>query len=278
MLNGFTFGGIHSSSLGVYLRSIDRALLPEMVRRERGMSRKNGTYDFGDNVYRNRRISAEITFFSDSMIANKLQARDVASWLNSQGEAQQLIFDDEPDKYYMARIYTGVNFTTKLGIGDASIAFECQPFAYSIYDTGVDDAWEDADYPWITNGLRWGGSDNYTFTATGLTSFVFDNPATQETGVKSPQTSKFDIIINGSWTDIEITLNGKTLEYTAVGVGELVIDNVNMEVTLNAANTLSNLDGDLETFLEAEPGSNEITIDGTNVDVTVLIDFRPEWR
>ena len=118
---------------------------------------------------------------------------------------------------------------------------------------------------------------SYRFTATGLTNYTFENPGTQEIGCYSPQGSKFDIIVSGSWTTLELTLNGKTLEYTESGSGLLVIDNVDMEVKLDGANKLSKLDGDVDSFLSVVPGENTIEISGTGLNVTVTIDFTPIW-
>lgn len=277
MLNGFTFNGKHSSEFGVFLLSTDRALLPEMTRREKTLSRKNGAYDFGDNLYTKRVISATLTFFNDDMIANKIQARNIAAWLNSK-EARKLVFDDEPDKYYYARIYSPLNFATQQAIAEISIEFECQPFAYSVFDTGVDVGWSESDYPWLTEGLRFGGSNNYKFTATGATSFTFDNPGTQETGAKSPQTSKFTLTVQGSWNNLVFTLNGKSLTYSGSATGTLIFDNVNLEATLNGSNALSNITGNLETFLEVLAGQNTLSVTATSLNVIVTIDVRPEWR
>jgi predicted phage tail component-like protein len=277
MLNGFTFDGVHSSTFGIASKSVDRSLLPTMKRREIELSRKHGYYDFGDNVYLRRGIVIDIVFFDDTMIDNKIKARDIAKWLG-QKEPKELIFDDEPDKYYVARLYDQSSITGTQAIIDSVLQFDCQPFAYSLFDTGVDYTWGNANFPWATIGLTWGGSNNYSFIATSQTSYDFDNFASQEIGVKSPQTSKSKIVINGSWDDLEITLNGKTLEYTDADSGQLIIDCVNLECTLDGSNALANLDGDLEDFLPIISGVNTITVDGTNFNISVLIDFRPEWR
>jgi predicted phage tail component-like protein len=278
MLNGFTFDGIHSGTFGIAAKSVDRSLLPAMKRREIELSRKHGYYDFGDNVYLRRSITVGIVFYDETMIQNKIKAREIAKWLGRSKNPKKLIFDDEPDKYYMARIYSAVNMSGTQAIVDSTLEFDCQPFAYSPFDTGVNNTWGNANFPWATTGLTWGGSNNYSFIATSQTSYDFDNFASQEIGVKSPQTSKNRIIINGSWDDLEITLNDKTLEYTDADSGELVIDCVNLECTLNGNNALGDLDGDLEEFLPIVSGINTITVDGTNFNITVLIDFRPEWR
>ncbi len=170
----------------------------------------------------------------------------------------------------------GIDFETLNRVGEADITFECQPFAYMTADTGLDYTWDEADFPWETE-LTWLTSTPYVFTATGTEEFAFSNPGTKEINYKSPQGSKSKIIISGTWTDFEISLNGKSLEYTEAGTGTVTIDNVEMEVDLDGTNKLSVLDGDLDSFLTVIPGENTITITGTGLNVTVTIDIRPMW-
>ena len=96
-------------------------------------------------------------------------------------------------------------------------------------------------------------------------------------GCNSPQGSKFNLIISGNWTTLAISLNGKTIEYTEAGPGTLIIDNVEMEVKLNGLNKLSALDGDIDSFLNIVPGENTIGVSGTGLNITVTIDFIPQW-
>jgi len=271
----FEYKGIHGSEYGIICKTDSRSLLPVVRRREFEIFGKSGIVDVGNNDYATKIMAVRLTYIGNSLIGLRSQARLIAAWLNSK-KWEKLIFDDEPDKYYLARAKDGIDLTNLHVTGEMTVEFECQPFAYMCTSTGEDPSWEDADFPWITD-IPWNTIQSYQFSATGAKEFTFDNPGTQEIGCNSPQGSKFDLIISGSWATFEVSMNGKTLEYTEAGAGTLIIDNVNMEVKLDGANKLSELDGDIDSFLNVIPGENTIEIDGTDLNVTVTIDFTPMW-
>ena len=275
MVGSFEYNGIKSSAFNLICRSVSRPLLPTVRPRIMQIYGKSGVIDYGGSDYDTRQIVMHIGYIGSSYVELRSRAREIAAWLAS-GTWEKLFINDEPDKYYLARVITGINFETMQRTGQADITFECQPFAYMAIDTGADPTWNEADFPWMTD-IPWVMVESYQFEATGEEEFTFENPGTQEIGYHSPQGSKFDIVITGSWATLEILLNGKTLEYTEAGTGVLVIDNVDMEVKLDGVNKLSKLDGDIDTFLTVMPGENTISIDGTGLDVTVTIDFAPQW-
>jgi len=137
-----------------------------------------------------------------------MKAREIAKWLYSSNWGK-LILWDEPDKYYLARIYNESNLDSFINLGEAILEFECQPFAYQIIDTDDDLSWEEADFPWITE-IPWNMVESYKFKATGPKNFIFHNPGTKEINFKSPQGTKSNIIINGSFTSLSISMNDKT--------------------------------------------------------------------
>lgn len=271
----FEYKGIRGSEYGIYCKTVKRSLLPAIRRREFEIFGKSGIIDIGNNDYAPKIMTVKLTYIGANLVDLRSKARLLASWLNSSTWGK-LIFDDEPDKYYLARVKDGIDLSNILMAGEMTVEFECQPFACMAVDTGDDLTWDEADFPWLTE-ISWNMVKSYQFSATGVNSFAFDNPGTQEIGCNSPQGSKFNIIVSGIWTTLSLTLNGKTLKYLESGTGELVIDNVEMEVTLNGANKLSALDGDIDSFLSVMPGENTIQITGTGLNVTVTLDFTPMW-
>jgi predicted phage tail component-like protein len=272
----FEYNGIESGTYKIICRSNTRQIFPQMKLRSIEISGKNGVYDFGNNTFGLVNHKAHIMYVGDDLNDLRQQARNIAAWLYST-TWEKLLFGDEPDKFYYARVTDSIDLNALLAVGECDITFECQPFAYMVIDTGDDLTWEDADFPWITD-IPWVMSAAYTFTVTGDDDCVFDNPGTKSTGYKSPQGSKFDIVISGSFTDLSLTLNGKTLNYTeTVSSGVVTIDNVNMEVDLGGTNKLAKVTGNRGTFLEVLPGSNTLTVTGTVLNISVLVDFTPEW-
>ena len=128
---GLTFRNIHSSSLGVYWKSGDRSLLPgkRIVRYE--IPGKDGYYESGEGTYDNRPITGTISFIGANRDYPTLRAkaRLVAQWLAGEGS---LVFDDEPDKAYTAKVIDGVSLEQLARSGACEVAFDCKPFAEAL--------------------------------------------------------------------------------------------------------------------------------------------------
>lgn len=272
-MKGFTFANIHSSTYELYVKSDNRTITPSLRKKSIIIPEKHGTTDFGNNTYETRNITMQLILVRKTMEDLRQQARDIAEWISKDG---LLIFDDEPDKAYKAKVYNNIDIEEIAAYGKSKATFTCQPFAYMVVDTGDDLTWEEADFPWITD-IPWNMAESYKFKATSNKDFDFNNPGTKEINFKSPQGSKSLIKINGSWTTLEIELNGNTLKYTETGSGNLAIDNIEMEVKLNGTNKLSVLDGDIDEFITIIPGNNLVKIRGTDLNVEVTLDFIPMW-
>jgi predicted phage tail component-like protein len=277
VIGTFEFNSIVSSDFDIVTKSINRPLFPTMTPRTIEIFGKNGLYDYGANTYSTRKITVQIQYIGTSFVELRQRARDIAAWLRTTTWGK-LIFDDEPDKFYYARVYGQIDFENLRRLGTCSVEFECQPFAFCMVDTGDDLTWDDFDAPWMVEGITWVMSSTYTKTVTGNTSFVFDNPGTVNIGNDAPQGGKFDIVITGTWTTITLAVNGKTLTFSQAGASAtLTIDNIEMECDVGGTNKLSYLSGDVDTFLHLIPGTNTITITGTGMNFSILVDFTPMW-
>lgn len=276
MIN-LSYKGISSSTYGLFLKSVDRSLFPELMPRILEIPGRHGVMDFYENRYSVRLIKISFTLVKTTLVELRTEARNIASWLNSD-EWERLIFDDEPDKFYLARVYDSISLNNVLSTGEFNITFYCQPFAYSVINTGADPEWDNADFPWITS-LTWEMLSPYKFTGTSKITDTFENPGNYKINLHSPQGSLSQVVIVGTWTTLSITLNDKTLTYTETVATEktLIIDNIDMSVTIDNVSKLQYLSGDLETFLEILPGDNDIEIDGTGFNVEVSALFTPMW-
>jgi len=127
---GFTFNTIHSSEMGVVFRSVDRTLLPAKRVIRYTIPGKSGTYDIEDG-YENRDIACELSFIgtNNNYPGLRSKARAVAGWLSGEG---LLVFDDEPNRAYAAKVVEGVSIEQIATMGRCGVTFSCAPFAESI--------------------------------------------------------------------------------------------------------------------------------------------------
>jgi predicted phage tail component-like protein len=253
MIGSFIFNNVESSTFKLVCKSVKRPLLPAAKLRRIDPPGISGSYDFDDDgqEYSLRTITMKIQYIGTSYEELRTRARQIAAWLSTQSWAQ-LKMHDEEDKYYLAKVTSAIDLENLWESGSADIEFDCQPFAYSnerrpqwISVTGVDD--------------------------------TFTNLGTRRINFKSPQGSKSIIKILGSWQNIGIGMNGKSLYYGESGSGLLIIDNIEMEVILNDENKFSVITGDIDTFLPIVPGENTVLISGDSILVEISIEYIPLW-
>lgn len=248
-MKNFEYKGVSSAAFDIVCKSINRPILPGRRPRTIEIYGKAGIVDYGGGDYGTTPITIKIAYTGVNSTEFRARSRDVSAWLSSD-KWEKLIVDDEPDKYYLARITSAIDFETFTKLGHATIVFECQPFAYS---TG------------------------YHTHSTEEGALTFYNPGTKEINFHCPQGSKSSIVVTGTWTSFTLALNGEMLEYTEAGSGTVTFDNIEMEVDLDGLNKLSVVDGDIDKFLSIKPGENTIYITGADLDVTVTVDYIPMW-
>jgi predicted phage tail component-like protein len=274
MIMGFSFNGVHTSSLGVGMRSINRQILPSTQDKYLEIPGRDGSYLF-PGANNDRAIEVELNITTNNLTQRQQVARQVAAWLRTKTRAE-LIFDDEPDVKYMAKLANQLDLEPLAFAGKTKVMFRCLPFALYQVSTGEDvilDSYLPLD-SWVT--LNPG--EDFTISITGDTTFDIDYMGTQEVGLGSHDGSKFDIIIIGSFTTLSLGLNGKTINYTASLAGQtLTIDNVNATVKIGVENKLAYCTGDIGEFLKMIPGNNTAIISGTGLNCTVLFNFRPQY-
>jgi predicted phage tail component-like protein len=247
MIGSFTFKGIHTSDFTLVCKSIVRPLLPKKRLARKEIFGISGAMDFANDTYQLRQITMKIQYIGTDYYELRTRARQIAAWLYSDSW-EQLIFDDEDDKYYLAKVTDEIELESLWESGSADIVFDCQPFAI---------------------GVDLGAASWATLPGTQVTA----NPGTIKTNKTSPLGSVFTITLVAAWTAFSVSCNGRTLTVNTPGSGTVVIDNVKMEVTLNGVNIFNQLSGNVSDFLEIIPGNNSILITGTGLSGTATVSY-----
>ena len=116
----------HNSEFGVVFNSQNRTITPAKRKNQYYVNGRDGYLDFGDETFENRIITLEINLLTNNMTNLRQKVRDVAYWLSGSGN---LIFDDENDKAYVAKVFEAIDLEQLTTTGKANITFECEPFA-----------------------------------------------------------------------------------------------------------------------------------------------------
>lgn len=123
-ISKFTYKGTDSRTYGIGIKAQNRVLLPEKRVSKTIVDMRSGAVYHNNPAYNERLISLTCIFMADSMYEVRTYAREIAYWLSGSGK---LIFSDEPDKYYNARVEGVVDIDDALAVGGFSIVFACNP-------------------------------------------------------------------------------------------------------------------------------------------------------
>lgn len=134
---GFKYDGTHSDTLNIIMNKKNVHMVPLIKENFEPIPGKNGVWDFGVQ-YDSRPLDITCTIVASSAIDLKTKLRALVGFLNPKLGARPLIFDDEPDKLYYARL-TGQLPLDQIGVvGTFTLQFICcDPFLYSIMPTTV---------------------------------------------------------------------------------------------------------------------------------------------
>lgn len=249
--HGFTFDGIHSSTFGIEVLEKNDPLLPPIKDKKEEIDGMPGAWDFGC-TFGPRPISYVISFTDIARANLQSTIRNIARWLNPQKGQKALVDDDEPGRFYLARLTGNIPIERLIYLyREFTISFLAfDPIArgdnivwQDIVDIGVFKVNNPGSYevkPIITIKALDGGLMLGDLERTG----AYDSDGT----------------VNDTITNPVLTLNGRTVSFAGVlNVGEsIVIDCLKMQAMKGALNALSALT--VSEFPILGPGDNNLTM------------------
>jgi len=257
---GFSYNDITSASMGIKARLTSWQVCGKLRNFTTTVPGKYGVADFGAD-FDYREITAHCSIYPKHSFAALVSALDdIAVWLDPVQGLRQLIFDDVPDRYFMARLNDAVDCERLVrSSGSFELKFFCpNPFAYAITDE--------------TFSLTEAG----THTVARVIGKVESLPLYRTEGEMTPGASNY----------ISITTNGSELKIVnaTLSAGEaLIVDTDKMTAYVVDANgdTLRNGLPYLQelNFPTLHVGDNTVTVEVSNAALTELkIQAKSRWR
>lgn len=255
---GFSYKDVTSKEMGVKARLTSWQVSGWLRNFTTTVPGKYGVADFGaDMDY--REISVSCNIFPKHSFTALVEALDgIAAWLDPTQGLHQLIFDDVPDRYFMARLNDAVDCERLIrSAGRFDLKFFCpDPFGYAIAD------------------------ESYTITAAGT------HTVTRKTGnTESLPVFRIEGVITGS-ESITITTNGAAMRISnaALSAGEVLVvdtDKMTAWVENSSGITLRNALPYLEelNFPTLAVGNNSVQVEVAGATLTEIhIQARSRWR
>ncbi|HDA9681979.1 TPA: phage tail family protein [Listeria innocua] len=257
---GFSYDDISSKSMGLKARLTSWQVCGGMRNFTTTVPGKYGVTDFGaDFDYREINLACNI-YPKHSFSALVTTLDNISTWLDPMQGLRQLVFDDVPDRYFMARLNEKVDCERLIRFsGSFNLKFFCpDPFAYAITD------------------------ENYLIESEGSHTIL------RQTGnvESNPIYCLKGVIASGPNNYISILTNNLEMKIVnaVLSLGEvLVLDTEKMTAYVEDENgiTLRNALPYLEEidFPKMSVGSNTIIVISNNAVFTELeIKARSRWR
>jgi predicted phage tail component-like protein len=192
----------------------------------------------------------------------------VAAFIDPFGRPKEvkLIYDYEPDKYYLARYSGSMPIERYLSMGKFElpmIAYD--PHAYSIVESDKDILWED-EIPFMSDIAFDFGANSYTVTS----------PQTLNIGNQGSLVVRPIIEITGNAATLTLTINGESFSFGSFTNSTFLIDAERYAAIKNGQNFLFQLKGNLEK-IELMPGANAIQIGGSNLNINIAFKYRAKY-
>jgi len=224
------------------MRSKNRQLLPELNDHYVQVPGKFGSILFPRELA-DRRIEIDCAFIEDSLTDLRTKARSIAAWLYTTDRAK-LSFDDDPGKYYMAKLASAVDFEHLALMGQFSLSFVCEPLAYGEQVT--------------TNFVN--------DMATVVNAGTYSAPAIIE-AIFTAAASEFKVTLGTEYVRVVYDFNLNDTLKIDTGTGAVLI---------NGTRAMDKLDWQNSIFFELAVGYNTLSITPTG-KCTATIKHTPRW-
>lgn len=250
--------GVHlENDLGLHiLAGSDETMMPETRQDTLTIPGRHGEIIF-DSYLEPRRLFPQVLIPSQATL-NDVQTivRKVSSLLvdeYGQPKDVKVVYDYEPDKYYIARLtgYISVDRIAKAGI------FLIPLYAYDPMAQFMVEAYEvdfSSDVPIDADVLIDTGKGVHTITS----------PATLDIALSGTNALKFDYLLEGSGTNVKISANGKTFTLGTFSNTKWDVKGTEYNVFKNGVHAMPDTN-----FIELKPGNNLVSISGTNLSLTL---------
>lgn len=229
----------------------------------------HGAYDFGASLgVREFLLPVHLKLKNEYETLSSAIRKVMAVFIDPYGKPKtvKLIFDYEPDKYYMVRYSGNIPINRLFSMGKFELPLTAyDPHAYSVVESTEDVLWGD-DIPFMSDITFGIGANSYTVTT----------PQTLSIDNFGSQVVRPIIEISGTATTLAIAIQGEIFYFGTFENSTFIIDAERYAAIKNGQNFLFELKGNLEK-LEFMPGANAVKIASPNMNINISFKYRAKY-
>ena len=262
-MNDVSVNGVWLSTLDILLVSREIPALPDTEENTIKLAGRDGVKNFG-STYAARPIGLGLFIMGDDYDGTVAK---LAAVFNIRRGPLVIIFDDRPDKRYIAEYRGSISFDTSTGNRLVSVPLKMDdPWVESVQDT---EQHEYGDGLSFGEGYFYISDSSFPITASGQT-VTIENIGTD---------TAFPLLrITGAFTNLSISDSTQTFTFSgstdADDVLEVDCDPDKCKVRLNGVNAWSRSNG---VFFELPPGETTFTVSATAPAFTLEIVYRYKY-
>lgn len=125
-VNEFSFGEIESGRFFISCDTETHSILPEQRQYVVEIPGMDGVHDYGIKSYGTLVITKSIYFDGDYSYL-RAHREEIMAWFANDGRYRKLVFGDRPDRYYLAKVVSGIEFSNSPKRKIGTIQFVCNP-------------------------------------------------------------------------------------------------------------------------------------------------------
>lgn len=267
MHNYIIYGGIDSRTFGLYFEINSVSILPSARECVQEIPLLDGVVDYNIGSY-DRRIIRTTAIFPDLLSKMRVNQDKIEAWLGNSGTPKKLILGNRPDRYYMAKITSALDFDLKSDRRLGDVEFVCNP-PWSILNDGT------LLTPEQINWVNSEGTENQfikEFTQDGVIRFVNNGNLPVKPIIK---------IFGNIRSGLHLKYKENCLKLNS----DCVFDGIKIDCFNETVKRISDnsnlfpfLDDECNSFFAVDSGNAEIEVSMPNIgeypeSITVIIEF-----
>lgn len=261
------YNGIDSRTFGLYFEFNSISILPSARECVQEIPLLDGVADYNIGGY-DRRIIRTTAIFPDLLSKMRANQDKIEAWLGNSGTPKKLILGNRPDRYYMAKITSALDFDLKSDRRLGEVEFVCNPPWCFLKDGTL----------LTPEQIKWVNSESTEnqfikeFNENGVIRFINKGNIAVKPVIK---------VLGNIRSGLQLTYKNESLKINCDCIFDgIEIDCFNETVKRisDGLNLSSYLDSDYNSFFTIQSGNVELAVSMPNIDkypesVTVIIEF-----
>ena len=261
------YNGIDSRTFGLYFEFNSISILPSARECIQEIPLLDGVVDYNIGGY-DRRIIRTTAIFPDLLSKMRANQDKIEAWLGNSGTPKKLILGNRPDRYYMAKITSALDFDLKSDRRLGEVEFVCNPPWCFLKDGTL----------LTPEQIKWVNSETTEnqfikeFNENGVIRFVNKGNIPVKPVIK---------VLGNIRSGLQFTYKNESLKINCDCIFdgiEINCFNETIKRISDGLNLSSYLDSEYNSFFTIESGNAEIEVTSPNLNkypesITVIVEF-----